>query len=150
MKSNEPSPHTACLLGMKVERTQAVVISYHPFFPDTSELIHLLRSSFSSFLASGICWQFLVLPWLVHRWLQSLPPFLQDPPLCVSVPQISFSFLLKGHQLLGLGPILNPGWPNLKILNYVYKGLPWWLSGKESPANALIPDPRRSHLPWSN
>lgn len=45
MKSNEPSPHTACLLGMKVERTQAVVISYHPFFPDTSELIHLLRSS---------------------------------------------------------------------------------------------------------
>ena len=33
-------------------------------------------------------------------------------------------------------------------------GLPWWLSGKESPANAgdmgLISDPGRSHVLWSN
>ena len=32
-------------------------------------------------------------------------------------------------------------------------GLPWWLSGKESPFNAgdmdLIPDPGRSHM-WQN
>ena len=48
MKLNEPFPHTACLLGMKVERTQAVVISYHPFFPDTSELIHLHTQFFNN------------------------------------------------------------------------------------------------------
>ena len=33
-------------------------------------------------------------------------------------------------------------------------GLPWWLSGKESPASAgdtgLISDPGRSHVLWSN
>ena len=34
------------------------------------------------------------------------------------------------------------------------KGLPWWLSGEESPANAgdmgLIPGPGESHMRWSN
>ena len=33
-------------------------------------------------------------------------------------------------------------------------GLPWWLSGEESPASAgdmgLIPGPGESHTPWSN
>ena len=32
------------------------------------------------------------------------------------------------------------------------QGLPWWLSGKEfiCQCRSLIPNPGRSHMPWSN
>ena len=79
-----------------------------------------------SFLSLSF-WELLAIlgvPWLAHRWLQSLPPFSQGlSPLCVCASNFLLFSLKKGHQLLGLGRILNPGWSNLKIFTSA-KGFP--------------------------
>ena len=61
---------------------------------------------------------------------------------------------LQASQLLPrafqFGEQLHPGGSSLKL----GLGLPWWLRGKESTCqcwrHGLIPNPGRSHMPWSN